>query len=121
MRDAEDSQAAVQNTEEFVEIQLDLLRNRVLRFELLLSISTFAVGCGALVTGIFGMNLMSHYEDHATVRAILGPKQRARALSSHATRPPSPQAFYWVTGILIGGIVIGALVGAGAGRSQQLV
>ena len=82
MRDAEDSQAAVQNTEEFVEIQLDLLRNRVLRFELLLSISTFAVGCGALVTGIFGMNLMSHYEDHATVRAILGPKQRARALVS---------------------------------------
>ena len=32
LRDAEDSQAAVQNTEEFVEIQLDLLRNRVLRF-----------------------------------------------------------------------------------------
>ena len=95
MRDAEDSQAAVQNTEEFVEIQLDLLRNRVLRFELLLSISTFAVGCGALVTGIFGMNLMSHYEDHATVRAILGPKQRARALVS---RDPPP----FSAGLLLG-------------------
>ena len=95
LRDAEDSQAAVQNTEEFVEIQLDLLRNRVLRFELLLSISTFAVGCGALVTGIFGMNLMSHYEDHATVRAILGPKQRARALVS---RDPPP----FSAGLLLG-------------------
>ena len=85
----------MQNTEEFVEIQLDLLRNRVLRFELLLSISTFAVGCGALVTGIFGMNLMSHYEDHATVRAILGPKQRARALVS---RDPPP----FSAGLLLG-------------------
>lgn len=36
---------------EIVEIELDVLRNRILRFELLLSISGFTVGLGALVTG----------------------------------------------------------------------
>jgi hypothetical protein len=38
------------NTEN-VELQLDLLRNRILRFELFLSISSFVISCGALITG----------------------------------------------------------------------
>lgn len=36
---------------EIVEIELDVLRNNILRFELLLSISGFTVTLGALVTG----------------------------------------------------------------------
>lgn len=36
---------------EIVEIELDVLRNNILRFELLLSISAFTVTLGALVTG----------------------------------------------------------------------
>lgn len=36
---------------EIVEIELDVLRNNILRFELLLSISAFMVTLGALVTG----------------------------------------------------------------------
>lgn len=56
----------IKNTEENVVLQLDLLRNRILRFELLLSISSFVVTCGALVTGLFGMNLLSHFESHGS-------------------------------------------------------
>lgn len=52
----------ITNTEENVVLQLDLLRNRILRFELFLSISSFVVTCGALVTGLFGMNLVNHFE-----------------------------------------------------------
>ena len=52
----------ITNTEENVVLQLDLLRNRILRFELTLSISSFVVTCGALVTGLFGMNLLNHME-----------------------------------------------------------
>lgn len=52
------------NTEENVALQIDLLRNRILRFELTLSISSFIVSCAAFVTGAFGMNLLSHLEFH---------------------------------------------------------
>jgi hypothetical protein len=52
------------NTEENAALQIDLLRNRILRFELALSMSSFVVACAALVTGMFGMNLLSHVEHH---------------------------------------------------------
>ena len=52
------------NTEQNIALQMDLLRNRILRFELTLSLSSFIVSCGALVTGMFGMNLLSHLELH---------------------------------------------------------
>lgn len=52
----------ITNTEENVVLQLDLIRNRILKFELYLSISSFVVTCGALVTGLFGMNLLNHFE-----------------------------------------------------------
>jgi superfamily I DNA and RNA helicase len=41
----------VTNTEENVVLLLDLLRNRILRFELVLSVATFVITCGALITG----------------------------------------------------------------------
>ena len=52
------------NTEENVVLQLDLLRNRILRFELFLSISSFVVTYGTLIAGLFGMNLLSHFEQN---------------------------------------------------------
>jgi hypothetical protein len=52
------------NTEENAALQIDLLRNRILRFELALSMGSFVVACAALVTGMFGMNLLSHVEHH---------------------------------------------------------
>lgn len=62
--DIKEIQQAVKNTEDTVEIQLDLLRNRILRFELFLSIFSSVVGVGALVTGAFGMNMLSGLETH---------------------------------------------------------
>ncbi|CAM9248928.1 unnamed protein product [Ascophyllum nodosum] len=60
--DVRDFQNEVRNTEEIVEIELDVLRNNILRFELLLSVSGLTVALGALVTGVFGMNLISGWE-----------------------------------------------------------
>jgi magnesium transporter len=54
----------VKNTEENMVLQLDLIRNRILKFELFLSISTFVISVGSLITGLFGMNLLNHYEHH---------------------------------------------------------
>ena len=61
----------ITNTEENVVLQLDLLRNRILRFELNLSIASFVVTCGALVTGLFGMNLLNHMELNSFVFYIV--------------------------------------------------
>ena len=61
----------ITNTEESVALQLDVQTNRILRFELLLSISTFVVTCGALVTGLFGMNLLNHMETDSNVFYIV--------------------------------------------------
>ncbi|GMI43694.1 hypothetical protein TrCOL_g8944 [Triparma columacea] len=58
-----DVQAYVKNSEEIMEIELSLIRNRIMRFELLLEITGLMVACGAAVTGLFGMNLVSHLED----------------------------------------------------------
>jgi hypothetical protein len=69
----------ITNTEENVVLQLDLLRNRILRFELMLSISSFVIACGALITGLFGMNLLSYIEFHKS-------------------------AFYVVTGLMVAGM-----------------
>ena len=61
----------ITNTEENVVLQLDLLRNRILRFELSLSMSSYVVTCGALITGLFGMNLISHLETDKNVFYIV--------------------------------------------------
>ena len=50
------------NTEENVVLQLDILRNRILRFELNLSMLSFVASIGAVVSGMFGMNLVNHLE-----------------------------------------------------------
>jgi magnesium transporter len=62
--EVEDLMDEIMNSEENLVLQLDIIRNRMLRFELLLSMSSFVVGTGALVTGAFGMNLLSHLESH---------------------------------------------------------
>lgn len=57
-------QSSVRNTEEVLEIELDLLRNLIMKNEMLLELSGLVVGCGAAITGLFGMNLVSHAEEH---------------------------------------------------------
>ena len=77
-------QHAIRNTEDTVEIQLDLLRNRILRFELVLNIVTSVVSFGCLITGLFGMNLLSGMEAHPSafyVVAVVGGVTMAAVLA----------------------------------------
>ncbi|RRT77112.1 hypothetical protein B296_00003590 [Ensete ventricosum] len=52
-------------TEEEEEEEIEMLLENYLqsRVELLLQVGTFCVSVGALVAGIFGMNLKSHFEE----------------------------------------------------------
>jgi len=82
----------VKNSEEIMEIELDLLRNRILRFEMLIEITGLVVAMGAAVTGLFGMNLISYGEDHKYM-------------------------FYIVTGVIV---IMTTTVGAGLMRQCKL-
>ena len=85
----------ITNTEENLVLQLDIIRNRMLRFELMLSISSFVVGCGALITGAFGMNLLSHLE-----------------MNKH---------MFWTVSIgIVGGMISMGLLGVRYARKQKL-
>ncbi|CAN0916604.1 Magnesium transporter MRS2-11, chloroplastic [Linum grandiflorum] len=50
--------------EDSIAVHLSSRRLEVSRFELLLQVGTFCVAIGALVAGIFGMNLKSYLEEH---------------------------------------------------------
>ncbi|KAF8156851.1 magnesium transporter [Crassisporium funariophilum] len=63
--EAENIESNVQSTQEIVELILDSNRNALLALDLKVSIATLGVGSGALVAGLFGMNLLSHMETHA--------------------------------------------------------
>ncbi|XP_008805128.1 magnesium transporter MRS2-5-like [Phoenix dactylifera] len=55
----------VDDTEDFINIKLDNVRNQLIQFELLLTAATFVVTIFAVVTGVFGMN----FEDSVFERA----------------------------------------------------
>ncbi|KAI3820602.1 hypothetical protein L1987_08150 [Smallanthus sonchifolius] len=46
----------IDDTEDFINIQLDNVRNQLIQFELLLTTATFVVAIFGIVAGIFGMN-----------------------------------------------------------------
>ncbi|KAI3785969.1 hypothetical protein L1987_45095 [Smallanthus sonchifolius] len=46
----------IDDTEDFINIQLDNVRNQLIQFELLLTTATFVVAICGVVAGIFGMN-----------------------------------------------------------------
>eukprot|EP00968_Pinguiococcus_pyrenoidosus_P008671 scaffold636_cov252-Pinguiococcus_pyrenoidosus.AAC.13 len=60
--EAGDVASTIKSTEEMVDLQLDLVRNKILSVELRLSVASFMVALGCFVTGMFGMNLLSHIE-----------------------------------------------------------
>lgn len=68
--------------EDSIAVNLSSRRLEVSRVELLLQVGTFCVAVGALVAGIFGMNLRSYLEEHVSA--------------------------FWLT---TGGILVGALAG----------
>lgn len=57
----------IEDTEVLIRLQLDLTRNEMLKLEMLLTIGTFCAGIGAVIVGIFGMNLASHFEEHPSM------------------------------------------------------
>ncbi|KAJ4479372.1 Mg2+ transporter protein cora-like protein [Lentinula aciculospora] len=67
VNEVENLEANVQSTQEIVELILDSNRNALLALDLQVSIATFGVGTGALITGLLGMNacfLTNHFESH---------------------------------------------------------
>lgn len=62
VNEAENTQSNVQSTQEIVELILDSNRNALLALDLKVSIGTMGIGMGALIAGLFGMNLTSHIE-----------------------------------------------------------
>lgn len=63
VNEAENIESNVQSTQEIVELILDSNRNALLALDLKVSILTMGLGSGALVAGLFGMNLQSHLEE----------------------------------------------------------
>eukprot|EP00250_Pteridium_aquilinum_P012815 c20961_g1_i3 orf=206-1096(-) len=47
----------IDDTEDFINIQLDNVRNQLIQFELLLTTATFVVAIYGVVAGVFGMNI----------------------------------------------------------------
>lgn len=62
VNEASTMESNVQTTQEIVELILDSNRNALLALDLKVSIMTMGIGVGALLAGLFGMNLLSHFE-----------------------------------------------------------
>lgn len=56
----------INSTQEFQQISLDTTRNRMMFLELRIAIAMFSLGVGTLIAGLFGMNLLSKWEEHPT-------------------------------------------------------
>lgn len=48
----------IQDTEEYINIELDSARNRLIKLEILITAATFAIACFGLIAGILGENLI---------------------------------------------------------------
>jgi len=71
VNEAETISSNVQSTQEIVELILDANRNSLLALDLKVSIGTMGIGVGALVAGLFGMNLQSHLEENPYAFGIM--------------------------------------------------
>lgn len=63
--------ANMQSTQEIAELMLDSGRNALLALDIKVSIATLGIGTGALVAGLFGMNLTTTLEDNPWAFAIV--------------------------------------------------
>ncbi|KDP41956.1 hypothetical protein JCGZ_26974 [Jatropha curcas] len=62
----------IDDTEDFINIQLDNVRNQLIQFELLLTTATFVVAIFGVVAGIFGMNFpISLFDDAEAFKWVL--------------------------------------------------
>ena len=56
----------LQSTSKHVDLVMAATRNRLLHLEIQLAVVTAALGLGSFFTGLLGMNLMNHFEEHPT-------------------------------------------------------
>ncbi|GFZ17256.1 magnesium transporter 2 [Actinidia rufa] len=62
----------IDDTEDFINIQLDNVRNQLIQFELLLTTATFVVAIFGVVAGIFGMNFaIPLFDDDGAFKWVL--------------------------------------------------
>ncbi|KAG5523237.1 hypothetical protein RHGRI_035155 [Rhododendron griersonianum] len=62
----------IDDTEDFINIQLDSVRNQLIQFELLLTTATFVVAIFGVVAGIFGMNFpIALFDDSGAFKWVL--------------------------------------------------
>ncbi|XP_011073319.1 magnesium transporter MRS2-1 [Sesamum indicum] len=62
----------IDDTEDFINIQLDNVRNQLIQFELLLTTATFVVAIFGVVAGIFGMNFaVPMFDDPGAFKWVL--------------------------------------------------
>jgi len=54
----------IEDTNQFISAHLDSVRNKMLRMSLVMELGALALGSGAVVGGIFGMNLATGLEEH---------------------------------------------------------
>lgn len=52
----------INSTQDFLEICLDSIRNRMIEYDLRMTITGVAITIGTLIAGLFGMNLINHWE-----------------------------------------------------------
>jgi magnesium transporter len=63
----------IDDTEDFINIQLDNVRNQLIQFELLLTTATFVVAIFGVVAGVFGMNIpIDLFDEPRAFKWILG-------------------------------------------------
>ena len=60
----------IEDTNQFISAHLDSVRNKMIRMSLFMEMGALALGSGAVVGGIFGMNLTHGLEDSASKSSI---------------------------------------------------
>lgn len=112
---------SIDSTEKYVTAQLSTQRNQLLRLDVTFTVLTAALSFSSVVTGAFGMNLSSGWEEEVRAQrrtAHRAPHRRAAARRAHA-RPAAPRrapplAAQWapwpfvIVCVLLGAVVLGA-------------
>ena len=71
----------IESKQEFIELELDLYRNRMIRMNIDLAILATTISITTAISGAFGMNLIHGLEESSTAFAILNSTSTAIALS----------------------------------------
>ena len=56
----------VEETNQFINTHLDTVRNRMIRMSLFMEMGTLSLASGAVIAGVFGMNLLHGMEESST-------------------------------------------------------